>query len=46
VFYLGRAEYKLALSLAEQIEKIGEARNDVAAELAGRRCRAQKCDPL
>jgi predicted ATPase/class 3 adenylate cyclase len=37
VFHLNRAEYKLALSLAEQIEKIGEARNDVAAELAGRR---------
>ena len=32
-FHLGRAEHKLALSLAEQIEKIGEARNDV-----GRNC--------
>jgi predicted ATPase/class 3 adenylate cyclase len=36
-YHLVRAEYKLALSLAEQIEKIGEARNDVAIQLAGRR---------
>ena len=36
-FHLGRAEHKLALSLAEQIEKIGEARNDVSAQLRGRR---------
>ena len=36
-FHLVRSEHKLALSLAEQIEKIGEARNDVAAQLLGRR---------
>ena len=35
-FYWVRAEHKLALSLAEQIEKIGEARNDVTAQLLGR----------
>jgi predicted ATPase len=35
-FHLGRSEHKLALSLAEQIEKIGEARNDVRAKLRGR----------
>ena len=31
-----RAEHKLALAIAEQIEEIGEARNDVAAQLLGR----------
>jgi class 3 adenylate cyclase/tetratricopeptide (TPR) repeat protein len=36
-FHLIRSEHKLALSLAEQIEKIGEARNDVAVQLQGRR---------
>ena len=36
-FYWVRAEHKLALSLAEQIEIIGEARNDVTAQLLGRR---------
>jgi tetratricopeptide (TPR) repeat protein len=36
-FHLGRSEYKLALSLAEQIEKIAEARKDVSAQLRGRR---------
>jgi len=36
-FHLGRSEHKLALSLAEQIEKIAEARNDVSAQLRGRR---------
>ena len=35
-FYWVRAEHRLALSLAEQIEKIGEARNDVTAQLLGR----------
>jgi predicted ATPase len=38
-FHLNRAEHKLALSLAEQFEKIGEARNDVAAQLQGRRAK-------
>jgi predicted ATPase len=33
---LDRSEHKLALSLAEQIEKIGKARNDVTAQLRGR----------
>ena len=37
VFHAVRSEHKLALSLAEQIEKIGEARNDVAAQLEGGR---------
>jgi predicted ATPase len=36
-FYFVRSEHKLALSLAEQFEKIGEARNDVVAQLLGRR---------
>jgi predicted ATPase len=36
-FHFGRAEHKLALSLAKQIEKIGQARNDVATQLWGRR---------
>ena len=38
-FHLGRSEHKRALSLAEQIEKIAEARNDVSAQLRGRRAR-------
>ena len=33
-FHLGRGEHKLALALAEQIEKIGEARNDVSGAMA------------
>jgi hypothetical protein len=37
LFHLIRAEHKLALSLAEQIEKSGEERNDVATQLEGRR---------
>jgi predicted ATPase len=36
VFHRNRGEYKLALALAEQVEKIGEARNDVRAQLVGR----------
>jgi predicted ATPase len=32
-FHHVRAEYRLALSFAEQMEKIGDARNDVAASL-------------
>jgi predicted ATPase/class 3 adenylate cyclase len=36
-FYFVRSEHKLALSLAQQFEKIGEARNDVVAQLLGRR---------
>jgi hypothetical protein len=35
-FHLIRAEHRQALSLAEQIEEIGEARNDMAALLQGR----------
>jgi class 3 adenylate cyclase/tetratricopeptide (TPR) repeat protein len=35
-FHFVRAEYRLALPLAEQLEKIGQARNDAAAELLGR----------
>ena len=36
-FHLGRSEHKLALSLAEQFQKIGEERNDARAQLQGRR---------
>jgi predicted ATPase/class 3 adenylate cyclase len=36
-FHAVRSEHRLAMSLAEQVEKIGEARNDVAAQLLGRR---------
>jgi class 3 adenylate cyclase/tetratricopeptide (TPR) repeat protein len=36
-FHLIRSEHRLAVSLAEQIEKIGEARNDVRVQLRGRR---------
>ena len=35
VFHRVRGEHRLALALAEQMEKIGEARNDVAAQLVG-----------
>jgi len=36
-FHSIRSEHKRALLLAEQIERIGETRNDVAAQLQGRR---------
>jgi hypothetical protein len=35
-FHNVRSEHKLALSLGEQLEQIGEARNDNAAQLLGR----------
>jgi class 3 adenylate cyclase/tetratricopeptide (TPR) repeat protein len=35
-FHRNRGENKLALALAEQVEKIGEARNDVRTQLMGR----------
>jgi hypothetical protein len=35
-FHHHRADYKLALSFAEQLEQIGEARNDDAARLLGK----------
>jgi predicted ATPase/class 3 adenylate cyclase len=35
-FHRVRGEHRLALGLAEQLEKIGEARNDIAAQLVGR----------
>ena len=35
VFHRNRGEYKLALALAEQMEKIGEARNDVSGAIGG-----------
>jgi predicted ATPase len=38
-FHLLRSELKLALSLAEQVEKVGETRNDVAVQLQGRRAK-------
>jgi class 3 adenylate cyclase/tetratricopeptide (TPR) repeat protein len=34
--HFARAEHKLAVALAEQLEKIGEVRNDIAAQLLGR----------
>jgi tetratricopeptide (TPR) repeat protein len=36
VFHRNRGEYKLALALAEQTEKIGEAHNNVSVQLFGR----------
>jgi class 3 adenylate cyclase/tetratricopeptide (TPR) repeat protein len=36
-FHFLRSEHKLGLSLAEQLEKIGETRNDIAVQLQGRR---------
>jgi class 3 adenylate cyclase/tetratricopeptide (TPR) repeat protein len=36
-FHFVRAEYKLALSLAEQLERVGESRSNVTAQLKGRR---------
>jgi predicted ATPase len=42
-FHVVRSEHKLALSLAEQMERIGEVRNDVAAQLLGRRTRGVIC---
>jgi len=36
VFHRNRGEYQLALALAEQVEKIGEARNDVSVQFMGR----------
>ena len=35
-FHLVRAEHRLALPLSEQLEKIGESRNDAATQLLGR----------
>ena len=35
-FHRNRGEYKLALALAEQTEKIGEAHNNVSVQLVGR----------
>ena len=35
-FHCVRAEHRLALALGEQLEQIGEARNDAAAQLLGR----------
>jgi class 3 adenylate cyclase/tetratricopeptide (TPR) repeat protein len=35
-YHQTRAEYKLALSLAQQLERIGKMRNDVRAQLWGR----------
>jgi class 3 adenylate cyclase/tetratricopeptide (TPR) repeat protein len=37
VFHRVRGEHRLALTLAEQMEKIGEARDDIALKLVGRR---------
>jgi hypothetical protein len=36
VFHRNRGEYKLVLALAEQVEKIGEARNDVTMQWMSR----------
>ena len=43
VFHLVRSEHRLALSIAEQIEQMGAARNDVAAKLQGRRASGWTC---
>ena len=37
IFHRVRGEHRLALALAEQMEKIGEARNNVTLQLVGRR---------
>jgi hypothetical protein len=42
-FHLLRSEHKMALSLAEQIEKIGDTRNDVATQLCGRLAKGWIC---
>ncbi len=42
-FHLVRAEHRLALGLGEQLEAIGEGRNDAAAQLTGRYMRGQTC---
>src|SRR5262249_29720711 len=41
--HFARSELRLALSLAEQLEKIGEERNDLAAQLSGRDFRGLTC---
>ncbi len=43
IFHFARSEHRVALSLAEQMEKIGEERNDVAAQLIGRDFRGLAC---
>ena len=43
VFHTARAEHKLALSLAEQMEKLGEAQNDEATLLLGRSLHGHSC---
>jgi hypothetical protein len=43
IFHYARSELRVALSLAEQMEKIGEERNDVAAQLQGRDFRGLAC---
>jgi predicted ATPase/class 3 adenylate cyclase len=43
VFHFARAELRLFLSLAQQMEKIGEERSDVAAQLQGRQFRGLAC---
>jgi tetratricopeptide (TPR) repeat protein len=43
VFRESRGEHKLALALAEQMEKIGEARNDVTAQWVGRWASGRTC---
>jgi class 3 adenylate cyclase/tetratricopeptide (TPR) repeat protein len=42
-YHLIRSEPKQALSIAEQMEKIGAAQNDVAARLQGRRAKGVTC---
>jgi class 3 adenylate cyclase/predicted ATPase len=42
-FHCVRSEYKLALSLAEQLEQIGETRNDIAASLLGHFAHGATC---
>jgi predicted ATPase len=43
IFHFARSEHRVALSLAEQMEKMGGERNDVAAQLIGRDFRGLAC---
>jgi tetratricopeptide (TPR) repeat protein len=42
-FHLVRPEHRLALSVVEQLEQIGEARNDLGTQLYGRFARGTSC---
>jgi class 3 adenylate cyclase/tetratricopeptide (TPR) repeat protein len=42
-YHLVRSEHKVALSIAEHMDKVGEERNDQALQLLGRRARGLSC---